>query len=252
MSDNIYLTANKSKKTSFEFDLEIQGTNVEDVDITLFVDKSEFVLGFPATHQSGDTWSVTIPSLESLLELGEHSFYINVIVDDTYCFTPIKDGTIEVIDKDPKINIKSDKNVQPSIMFKNTTDQEDQEENQDSADTNSSNRQAQKPEDTKEQQEQQKDKQKTEEQHEDSLPERFSDYVTSSKRRAKKVRKKAKTTSQASDKHQNESKNPTHQFFPQGSPKRIAEQIRNMDTLDENQKDKAVREILKGRNFKKD
>lgn len=82
-----------TKENTIEFDLSIEGLDINEMDVRLIVETKDVNLSFDAEKKDGDTWCVTVPPL-SILERTAYNYCIEVITDG-YHFKPTS-GTINV------------------------------------------------------------------------------------------------------------------------------------------------------------
>lgn len=102
--DNV-ISVLHSKDNVIEFDLTMEGIELNDLEVKLMVEAKDMQLGFVASKKDGDTWKVKVPKLP-FLEQSAYPCYIEVHADG-YFFEPFK-GTLnitksaEVFSSDPK------------------------------------------------------------------------------------------------------------------------------------------------------
>lgn len=99
------VTINHTKENTIEFDLTMDGIEVDGIVVKMMVESKGMELGFKASRKEKDTWAVKLPKLP-MLERTAYKFYIEVHADGYY-FEPFKGtlnvvGSAEVYSSDPK------------------------------------------------------------------------------------------------------------------------------------------------------
>jgi hypothetical protein len=106
------ITVNRTKQTTVEFDLRVEGASTEDARSRLIIHCEGFNLMFDCKRDSQSTFITTIPPV-SFLDRGTHDCSVEVIINGQL-FTPLK-GTVIAVDDvsvsvSPKSNSKDENN----------------------------------------------------------------------------------------------------------------------------------------------
>jgi hypothetical protein len=126
-----------NNETTFDFDLSITGLSTNDTKVRFNLQLPSFTVQIPCTRADGNTWNVTIPILEDVVEEGQYAFTIELFANG-YHFTPVKGNAslkpvAEVVSttlrKNVKINVSGIKksNKKPEKKEKKTEEDKAEE-----------------------------------------------------------------------------------------------------------------------------
>lgn len=102
---------NLENESSISIELEMQGDVTGTAIVRVIIEYNMFNLCFIADKKDAGVYSVAIPKLDNIVQPGEYSCTVEVIIGNKY-FTPLKDTVKFKKDFTPVIKIKN-KKVEP-------------------------------------------------------------------------------------------------------------------------------------------
>ena len=80
--DNL-IKLNQLKDNIIEFDVSVEGTQVDEIEVRLVIETKQYDISFSAEKKSGDSWRVVVPAMP-MLERTAYGFHVAVIADGYY------------------------------------------------------------------------------------------------------------------------------------------------------------------------